>query len=369
MPNAKLYYLVEPADALPIWFTQVVDGIRKTCVKNRHPMQELRDVSELDALEELPQVTLVVCSQTHWTRHIVGELRARHIMPILLGVIPDQFGDDVSGILLARRVFIEKVIDYFLGCGRRRMALVGVNPNSSNDNMKVDVFLRNARALDLSTTERDVYRTDEDFMGSVYAFLDNCARYDSVICSNDYVAAFLLAQARERGIRIPEELYVVGLGDTLIGRYTQPTLTSTSKDEFTEMGRQAVNMWRILNANPQMSNMTITVTTGIIPRGSTAFAEPRDYSYDLPTTASPGVKTGTGSQILRNLENCLRACDALDQQILRALLRGDSIEQMEETLFIAHSSLHYRLKKLYSLANVTSRAELEKLFNCYLPNF
>lgn len=364
-----IYYIVEPAQAQPIWFSRVSDGMRKTCMKNRFTLQEIQAISEIDGLEEMPVAVVVICSQNYWTQHIVDELRIRRVMPILVGSVPEHFGDNVSGILLSRRYFIEKVMEYFINCNRRNMALVGTNHNANNDAIKAEVFLKSSQTMGLGITPRDIYWIDSDIVNCVHACLDAADRYDSIICSNDYVAVILLAEARKRGIAIPEALYVVGLGDSLIGRYTQPTLTSTSNDEFFEMGQQAVGMWQAIMANPGLSNMTITVSTSIFPRGSTNFSDPGEFSYRLPDTSTPSVMIGKLSQTMRNLENCLRACDELDTRILRSILQGKSNERIESELFIAHSSLHYRLKKLYQLANVNSRAELEKLFTYYLPNF
>ena len=72
---------------------------------------------------------------------------------------------------------------------------------------------------------------------------------------------------------------------------------------------------------------------------------------------------------MRNLENCLRRCDELDMRILRAVMAGKSNEQIETELYLAHSSLHYRLRRLYQFAQVGSRAELEERFRYYLPHF
>ena len=160
-----------------------------------------------------------------------------------------------------------------------------------------------------------------------------------------------------------------GLGDTLIGRYTEPTLTTTTYDEYFEMGRQAINIWHIFSSNPSLASIIISVNTEIIPRGSTAFAQPQKKDLPLPDSPPPNLTIGNSSQTIRNLENCLRNCDDLDIQILHAILADQSNEQIESSLYLAHSSLHYRLKRLYQFANVTSRSELEHLFKYYLPNF
>ena len=368
MAKNHVYLLIEPAQAAPIWFLCMEDSLRKSCQKKRLSLVRIDELQKLDRLSEKPISVLVVCSQNNWTQHVVNELQRRHIMPILLGVVPSLFGESVSGIIMARRIFIEKVMDYFMDCGRKRMALVGVNRNASNDNVKVEAFLQNSIAMSLPATQEDVYYIDSDIVNCV----DKCLKakkYDGVICSNDYVAATLLAQAASMGVNVPGDLYVIGLGDTMIGHYTQPTLTTTTYDEYFEMGRQAINIWHIFSENPALNSIIISVNTEIIPRGSTAFAAPRSKAPHLPASNPPSITIGNANQVMRNLENCLRSCDSLDIQILHAILAGQGNEQIENSLYLAHSSLHYRLKRIYQLANVENRGELEKLFQYYLPNF
>ena len=365
----RVYVLTEPAQATPIWFSRITDGLRISCQQHRLTMVQIEDAAKLDALEEKPAAVLALCSQDNWTRHAVRELQARQIMPILLGVVPERFGDSVSGIVMARRVFIEKAVDYFVDNGRRRLALVGVNRNASNDSVKIGSFLQYCRAKVLPVTQEDVYCIDTDIVGCVTRCLDSAARYDAVICSNDYVAAALLAQARERGIRVPESLFVIGLGDTRIGRYTEPSLTTTTtSDEYFEMGRMAVNIWQLISENPSLASITISVNTRIIPRGSTAFAQPQRRDLQPEDDRPPKLHIGDVNQVIRNLENCLRRCDELDMRILRAVMAGLSNEQIEAELYLAHSSLHYRLRRLYQFAHVASRAELEAHFRYYLPH-
>lgn len=364
-----LYMMIEPAEAVPVWFSRVIEGIRKYCMKLRLSHQQIETANDLDTLPCTPVSVIVICSQNTWTQHNVNELKTRGIKPILIGVVPAQFGNGISGVMLERQALIKKVMEYFLSCGRKRMALVGVNHNASNDIVKTNVFLENAIAMGILCKDSCVYWIDKDIRSSVERFLAHSASYDSVICSNDYVAVCLMARANDLKIRIPQDLFVVGMGNTIIGRYTQPTLTSTTDDEFFEMGHQAVNAWRVLHENPDLSNITITVNAEIMVRGSTAFTKPSTQYYSMPSTNAPTISIGEESQSIRNLENCLQACDELDLKILHAILNGQSNSQIESELYLARSSLYYRQRKLYKLANVMNKNELKNKFSYYLPNF
>ena len=70
----------------------------------------------------------------------------------------------------------------------------------------------------------------------------------------------------------------------------------------------------------------------------------------------------------RCLENCLANCDEMDIRIIRGLLKGSSVEKIAEELFISVGTARYRLKKLYSAANVAGKQEFMELFRRYIGN-
>ena len=59
-----------------------------------------------------------------------------------------------------------------------------------------------------------------------------------MFCSSDLVALGVLIEARARGIRIPDQLAVVGLGDLDFAADTDPALT-TVRIDGTAIGREA----------------------------------------------------------------------------------------------------------------------------------
>lgn len=71
--------------------------------------------------------------------------------------------------------------------------------------------------------------------------IDLLARYpdiDAVFCSSDLLAVGVLLEARARGIRVPEDLAVVGFGDLALARDFDPPL-STVRVDGTAIGRLA----------------------------------------------------------------------------------------------------------------------------------
>jgi LacI family transcriptional regulator len=60
----------------------------------------------------------------------------------------------------------------------------------------------------------------------------------ALFCANDLMAVGALEAARERGLRVPDQVSVVGYDDQDLARYTQPPLTTVLLPNY-EMGRWA----------------------------------------------------------------------------------------------------------------------------------
>ena len=90
----------------------------------------------------------------------------------------------------------------------------------------------------------------------------------AVVCFNDKVAVGVLQAAAERGLRVPEDLSVVGFDDIDVSRATTPTLT-TVRQPLQELGRLAVTaLVRVLEGH-QTEALHIELATQLVVRDST----------------------------------------------------------------------------------------------------
>jgi DNA-binding LacI/PurR family transcriptional regulator len=90
-----------------------------------------------------------------------------------------------------------------------------------------------------------------------------------LFCSNDEMAAGVLRAARERGVRVPEDLSVVGFDDILMSRYMDPPLTTVSVVKE-ELGRRAMSRLLQLLEGVDDPVRTETLSAHLVVRGSTA---------------------------------------------------------------------------------------------------
>jgi LacI family transcriptional regulator len=128
-------------------------------------------------------------------------------------------------------------------------------------------------ALGTAGLERDpALEVEADFQldpGAVAAgsLLDLAEPPTAIFAFNDSIAIGAMHAARDRGVRVPEDLSIVGFDDTKLATVVAPRLT-TVRQPLSEMGRTAVGLLLRL-AEPRRGPVQIELPTPLVVRGST----------------------------------------------------------------------------------------------------
>jgi len=103
--------------------------------------------------------------------------------------------------------------------------------------------------------------------------LDDRPQVTAIACGSDYFAMTAYRVAHSRGLRIPEDLSVVGFADEPIAAMLAPPLT-TLRQHPHEIGRQAAEALLARLRRPRISRRHVRVPVELVVRQSTA-APPR----------------------------------------------------------------------------------------------
>ncbi|KAF4406573.1 MULTISPECIES: LacI family DNA-binding transcriptional regulator [Streptomyces] len=95
----------------------------------------------------------------------------------------------------------------------------------------------------------------------------------AVFAGNDEIALGVIETARTRGLRVPEDLSVVGFDDTLLARMASPPLT-TVRQPLREMGGVALRTALRLADGEKVESHHIELATELVARASTAPVRP-----------------------------------------------------------------------------------------------
>ncbi|HET6440283.1 MAG TPA: LacI family DNA-binding transcriptional regulator [Anaeromyxobacter sp.] len=182
--------------------------------------------------------------------------------------------DNVLAGLLAVR--------HLIGLGHRRILHLEGPPDHLDAAERLEGY---RRALDEARVPFDpalVVRAgfySEDGLGAVGRVLDTRRRFSAIFAANDECAYGARLGLFQRGLRVPEDVSLVGVDDLPVSRYTTPPLT-TVRQPLEDVGRRAVgSLLDLLHGRdpstagiPQVE-LVIRGTTA--PQGQAAFPHAR----------------------------------------------------------------------------------------------
>jgi len=110
--------------------------------------------------------------------------------------------------------------------------------------------------------------TIEDGYQAAQQLLKLPARPTALLAINDLLAIGALRAASDLGLRVPDDLSLVGYDDIPLSSYLTPRLTTSSKD-MVEVGRKAVELLLARIQDPERSQQRVEVQARFIVREST----------------------------------------------------------------------------------------------------
>ena len=160
------------------------------------------------------------------------------------------------------------LLDRLIALGHRRIAHVTTFKGERFGDERAEAFLAEMAKRSLPVKTEWIYR-DECFRsgGPLVPFLERLFseqdRPTAVSCGNDLIALRVMTALERQGIRIPEEVSVIGYSDLSFGVACEPELT-TIHQPFDRMGETAVKL--ALDGGER----EVLIPTELVVRGSTA---------------------------------------------------------------------------------------------------
>lgn len=155
---------------------------------------------------------------------------------------------------------------------QRNCARIGFISSATTNTLSQDRLNGYKRALAENGTAYDEdmvylgsYSVDTGYRG-VMALLAG-SKIDGICCGNDLIAIGAIKALKERNIRIPEDVKVIGYDDIFISNYIDPPLT-TVKQPIYDMGREAVDLL-IDMIEKRETDMLRVLSHSIVERRST----------------------------------------------------------------------------------------------------
>lgn len=219
-----------------------VDGVLfmggRINIKNLHP--DL--IKEVVDLEERMPIVLVN-----------GDLKKSNLTRV--------FTDEVAGVELATQHLID--------LGHTNIGFIGGIDYMTNSMQKVKSLKKTLERNHLTFNDKWLLYDSFSIQSGrnmMTKLLEMDKKPTAVICINDFVAIGAIKSALEHGVRIPEDISIVGFDDTLLATAVIPELTTVSQQSH-ELGKLSVQVLHKL-INKEKVKKLIVLSPELIIRDS-----------------------------------------------------------------------------------------------------
>lgn len=158
---------------------------------------------------------------------------------------------------------------HLLNLGRRRVVYIGSNSHAHPEfKARYEGYIRAHEEAELSTSPE--LRVDTDIHENAafevtQKLIDDGMEFDAVFCASDLIAFGVIKCLRKNGIRIPDQVSVVGFDDIPAATYFSPSLTTVRQD--TRLAAEALlgNLLKMISGEEVTSQQ---IPISMVVRGS-----------------------------------------------------------------------------------------------------
>ncbi len=153
----------------------------------------------------------------------------------------------IDHVAINNVVAAQTAVNHLIEIGRRRIASIGANPRRGTAAQRLAGYRTALTAAGLPQPAEYVMPAmnyhRRDGAEAMAHLLDLPSPPDAVFCFNDLLAIGALRAAAERGVRVPEDVAIVGFDNTEESAYSLPSLTTIAPDKAA-IAQTAINLIR-----------------------------------------------------------------------------------------------------------------------------
>ena len=233
--------------------------------ENRHD----REVSILDRLHGSTDGALIILPQES-NEELRRLLESGYRFVVLDPLMP--LDENIPSVSAAHTSGADQAMRHLLDLGHRRIAQI----SGPNGWVATEARRRGYRAALASAGILPDPRLEVESLPEIEPGREAAERLlnldqppTAILAFNDNIAIGAIQAARARGVRVPEDLSVVGFDDVEHATIVTPTLT-TVRQPLAEMGRTAVSLLMRLLDRQSFETLHVELATRLVVRESTA---------------------------------------------------------------------------------------------------
>jgi len=210
---------------------------------------------------------------------VTSDLTERHRTELATAGLPlvvidpvDLPGADVASVGTTNWAGGLAATEHLISLGHRRIAAISGPPQLLCSRARLDGYRaaidQHGIRVDQGLIRHGDFHHEGGFVQAL-SLLDCEEPPTAVFAGSDQQAFGVIEAARVRGLRVPQDLSVVGFDDLPVARWASPPLT-TVRQPLADMGRMAARMVLRIAAGSRLDSNRVELATGLVVRESTA---------------------------------------------------------------------------------------------------
>ncbi|MEU0671981.1 LacI family DNA-binding transcriptional regulator [Streptomyces sp. NPDC006172] len=258
-----------------MWAVEIIRGVERVARRHRvgvmvsqFGLHDNTPPTWEDTVSRRPNCVLSVAQLSEVER---AQLTAKGIPFVVFDPIM-ELPDDVPFVGATNWSGGRAATRHLADLGHRRIAMIGGPEDQLCCSARLDGYQSALRSAGLPIDPELIVHaglTREDGCSAAHSLLALPERPTAIFASNDLQALGVYQAAREAGLRIPDDLSVVGFDDLPVVAWVDPPLT-TVHQPLTEMAAAATELALTLGRGEQAPQVGLEIATTLTIRASTA---------------------------------------------------------------------------------------------------
>ncbi len=199
-----------------------------------------------------------------------------HLQEVINRGMPLVMFDRVTYDIYCDKVVVDDTyaaysgVNYLLKSGCQRIGLLTIPEHISVGKLRNQGYVKALQDAGLPVRKELIVVIDDIESTTEIQQLFDEQDFDGLLCVNEFFAATSLREAHNRGIRIPEDVSIIGFADGFLARSAYPKLTAIDQNGF-RMGEKAAELLieKVENEKDEEYFRTEVVPTRLVLREST----------------------------------------------------------------------------------------------------
>ncbi|WP_369409915.1 ribose operon transcriptional repressor RbsR [Candidatus Pantoea deserta] len=258
------------------FYAEVVRGVEDSCYERGYSLilcntagdEERMNRSLETLLQKRVDGLLIMCTESHLPSATILN-RYPSIPAVMMDWAPFEGRGDIiqDNALLGGELATQHLID----CGYTRIACISGPLDKTPGRMRLQGYYHAMEKNGLAIPAGYVINSDFEFQGGYSAMTELLALEtppQAVFASNDAMAVGVYHALFQAGLRVPQDMAVMGYDDIELARYLTPPLTTIHQPKD-ELGQLAIDTLIHRLSDPDASQQTLVLTPELVVRGST----------------------------------------------------------------------------------------------------